>query len=374
MLRDITFNNPFQNDGVKRLLDASDVLDAVSSSFFITNNKLQIVYCNKAFLNGHKINDISEIEGLNPGDVLGCYHALHSKNGCGTTEKCPTCNFRQSVNKALLKKEIVQDEAILTTIDNKMLAVLITATPFKLENEYFVSISTLNITEQKRKKLMESLYFHDLINLAGSLTGYIEVIQNIPAEEITHHLPAIQQISNQILDEITAQREISKAEQNQLDVDVLPIEINEFLHELKDNLNYHPSLNNRNLYIDYPKESFTLYSDKRLIQRILINMLKNSAESVDEGETIHLSVRKESDRILFRVQNPGYIKPEIQKNIFQFAFSTKGKGRGFGTYGIRLLGETMLKGKTWFTTTQEKEGTSFYLQLPLKLELGEENE
>ena len=50
--------------------------------------------------------------------------------------------------------------------------------------------------------------------------------------------------------------------------------------------------------------------------------------------------------------------------IFKRSFSTKGKGRGLGTYSVRLLAENYLKGKAGFISN-EKEGTIFFVDLPV---------
>jgi len=52
--------------------------------------------------------------------------------------------------------------------------------------------------------------------------------------------------------------------------------------------------------------------------------------------------------------------------VFQRSFSTKGKGRGLGTYSIKLLTERYLKGTASFTST-ETDGTTFQISLPTQL-------
>jgi sensor histidine kinase regulating citrate/malate metabolism len=54
--------------------------------------------------------------------------------------------------------------------------------------------------------------------------------------------------------------------------------------------------------------------------------------------------------------------PEIQLQVFQRSCSTKGDGRGTGTYSIRLLSSYLL-GAASFSSTPE-EGTTFHVTLP----------
>jgi signal transduction histidine kinase len=54
---------------------------------------------------------------------------------------------------------------------------------------------------------------------------------------------------------------------------------------------------------------------------------------------------------------------DVQLQVFQRFFSTKGAGRGLGTYSIRLLTERYLKGNVSFTSSPE-EGTTFRVCYP----------
>jgi len=53
----------------------------------------------------------------------------------------------------------------------------------------------------------------------------------------------------------------------------------------------------------------------------------------------------------------------VQRQVFNRSFSSKGVGRGLGTYSIRLLTEKYLKGRAWFTSN-ESEGTTFFIEIP----------
>jgi sensor histidine kinase regulating citrate/malate metabolism len=54
----------------------------------------------------------------------------------------------------------------------------------------------------------------------------------------------------------------------------------------------------------------------------------------------------------------------VQLQVFNRSFSTKGAGRGLGTYSMKLLTERFLGGRVWFTSTREA-GTTFYASYPL---------
>ena len=69
------------------------------------------------------------------------------------------------------------------------------------------------------------------------------------------------------------------------------------------------------------------------------------------------------DGVSFSVHNPGHIDPAIQAQIFQRYFTTKGEGRGLGTYGMKLLAEEYLGGRVSFASSRAR-GTTFSVWVP----------
>ncbi len=356
-------NKQPNNKAIERLLEASDVLDAVSSSYIITNSRAEIVYCNKAFLQNYDLDTEIDIDHLHPGDVFKCINANSGKSACGTHPKCKYCNFRNCIIESIEEQTQVQKEAIINNVNNKMTALLITATPFIFDNQSFVSISTIDITDRKKKDLMESVFFHDLINLAGSLDAYLSVLSTYEPQELVKHINTVKQISSQVLDEIISHREISKAEENQLEVEISEIEISDLIDGINDIFNFHPSKTNKQIQFNL-KNDFIIESDRKLLERTLINMIKNALEAVSPGAVVNINITKLLNEVIIEVNNPGKLKEDIIPYIFTYGYSTKGKGRGIGTYSIKLLGENFLKGKAWFES-DEVNGTSFYLKIPI---------
>ena len=89
-------------------------------------------------------------------------------------------------------------------------------------------------------------------------------------------------------------------------------------------------------------------TDRILLQRIIINMLKNALEATAYEGIVLAGVENRGENIRFWVRNEGVMPHHVQMQIFKRSFSTKGKGRGIGTYSVRLLAENYLKGKAGF--------------------------
>ncbi len=101
-----------------------------------------------------------------------------------------------------------------------------------------------------------------------------------------------------------------------------------------------------------------------LLLRVLCNMIKNALEACGKGETVTAGCARQDGHVEFRVHNPGCMPREVQLQVFQRSFSTKGTGRGLGTYSIKLLTERYLHGHVSFISTPE-QGTTFSVRYPL---------
>ena len=93
-------------------------------------------------------------------------------------------------------------------------------------------------------------------------------------------------------------------------------------------------------------------------------MLKNALEATPPQDTVTMSCE---DLRRFRnvlVNNSTVMPQDVQLQVFQRSFSTKGEaGRGIGTYSMKLFGERYLGGEVDFVS-RDSEGTTFRLRLP----------
>ena len=93
-------------------------------------------------------------------------------------------------------------------------------------------------------------------------------------------------------------------------------------------------------------------------------MTANALEATPAGGEIRVSCEPDAGVVTFRVRNAGVMPPEVQAGVFHRSFSTKARrGRGLGTYSMKLLGERYLRGSVGFASN-EAEGTVFWIRLP----------
>jgi sensor histidine kinase regulating citrate/malate metabolism len=91
-------------------------------------------------------------------------------------------------------------------------------------------------------------------------------------------------------------------------------------------------------------------------------MIKNALEAESGKSQVVLKCQQNGVGDRFSVHNQTFIPRDIQLQLFKRSFTTKGVGRGIGTYSMKLLGEKYLNGKVGFESTPE-EGTTFFIDL-----------
>jgi len=143
----------------------------------------------------------------------------------------------------------------------------------------------------------------------------------------------------------------------------LAMEVDVLLDRLAERLVVHPVAAGRRLVVHRAARAGELITDASLVLRVLGNMVKNALEATPEGGTVRVTVEADPLAVSFHVANEAVMPPEVRLQLFHRSFSTKGPGRGLGTWSMKLLGERYLRGRVTFTS-REGEGTVFTFTLP----------
>ena len=341
--------------------------DSLPNIFLALNKQRQIVFSNQALLDLVGRKDPKEVYGLRPGEVLNCIHAIKTDGGCGTTEFCRTCGAVNAILSAIGGKKDVK-ECRITNQSDESLDLRVWTTPFFGHEGKFISFVVTDISHEKRRRALERIFFHDVLNTAGGIQGLAEILkEEKDREEAGELVDLIRTGANTLIEEINAQKALSAAETGELSVHPESVRANELLKEVSDLYENHEVSHDRSIVLDLDKDNIEFTTDRTLARRVLANMLKNAFEASAVNETVTIGCRGRGSPVEFRVHNNGHMPRSSQLQIFQRSFSTKGDGRGLGTYGIKLLTERYLKGTVSFTSTEE-EGTTFRVSLPMELD------
>lgn len=348
------------------------ILNALPDGLVILNEQRQIVFSNDAFYQAAQMKQDGSMLGARPGEALNCIHAFELDGGCGTTEFCSTCGAIKSILQAQKGHKSVQECRITRHNEvggEESLDLRVWTTPIRSNDETFTIFAVHDISDEKRRRVLENIFFHDLRNTAGFIQGMAELATKTgDSEEMksVDFMGLLQQASHQLVDEIEAQRQLLAAENGDLDLDKRQISSLQLLQNVTGMYERHRVGEERFVQIDPHSESVEMLTDPTLLKRVLGNMVKNALEASKPGETVTVGSDFFGGYVRFWVHNPAFMPRHVQLQIFQRSFSTKGHGRGLGTYSMKLLSERYLHGRVTFKSSPQ-EGTVFIGLYPAQL-------
>ncbi|EPR43608.1 ATP-binding region ATPase domain protein [Desulfovibrio sp. X2] len=353
-----------------------EVLDNLPHIIFILNSFRQIVFFNKMFLElaADLAADLAaelagglaaeKLLGLRPGEALSCQQVPSAPGGCGTGRNCRHCGAAQAIFESLAGRE-ARRECRLTRhapAGFQSLDLLVYTKPVNIGGENFIIFSVQDISDEKRRQALEHIFFHDILNTATGLRGLIQFLSEEVPPALREEAGLLAGYFEQMVEEILAQKDLLDAENDRLEVSPEEMDPEAFLSALLPIYRTHPLARNHRVALGAVCPA-PLASDPILVKRVLDNMVKNALEAEDSGGTVTLSCSADPQRVHFHVHNPATIPDSVRPFVFQRSFSTKGRNRGLGTYGMRLLAERYLGGEVSFESSPPA-GTTFTLSLP----------
>jgi hypothetical protein len=343
----------------------TEVFAAMTGICAVIDKNRQIVFANNEFLSLLGLETLYPILGKRPGEVIACINSDQEPSGCGTSQACAYCGAVNAImesQKSGLKS--IRETRISTSVDGKLKSwdLNITSTPITISGNLFYVLILQDISDEKRRFALERIFFHDLLNSAGGLNGLLTILkEGTDPEEARELINLSEEASRDIIEEIMLHRQIRAAENGDLQVKIEVINSVYLLDSAIGKIKSHEAGQNKQIVIS-DKASIDFETDRILFQRVIINLIKNALEATRRNGTVTTGIENTGDRIRFWVQNEEVMPEEVQLQLFQRSFSTKGQNRGIGTYSIRLLTENYLKGKVSFISN-EAEGTVFSVEL-----------
>ncbi len=344
------------------------VLESMPDPVMVLNAQRQIVAANSRLLDMLGLSDWEGVFGLRPGEAAGCLQCAEAPAGCGTGTYCLTCGAVQAIVEALQTRGPVSRECRMRVHQGSgtaALDLLVRANYLSLDGIDLVIAVLHDIGAEKRRQVLERVFFHDVLNTVSKITSLTWLLNQGPldAETEAEYKQYLHHFSLQVAEEIGAQRQLLAAERGELTVELAEVDPAAALEQVADSFRHDDVARGRTIEVK-PSPAPVLRTDPGLLRRILGNLVKNALEATPEGETVTLSVENQGDEVAFRIHNPGSIDEIVQRQIFHRSFSTKpGEGRGIGTHSVKLFAEQYLGGKVEFTSTEEA-GTVFVVRLP----------
>lgn len=339
----------------------SGLLDAMDVAMMIVDRELRIIFANEAMVRAAGAASREAITGRRHGEAVCCVHAGEQR--CSESDFCQACG----VARAIAARSA--DEVLLTVTrgDGEVAReYAVRATPLELHGEQVTVVSFRDISDEKRREALEQVFFHDILNTITCLHGYTELLgrEEGPCErKIVDH---IVYLGDRLRREVLDQRALLEAERGTLDLQIEPVAPDAVLGAVEQLYTGHLLVKGQVLHVERDATLPELATDLTLLLRVILNMVKNAFEAGRREDPVRLWAERAGAGCAFCVHNRGLIPPEVARLVFKRTFSTKAtRGRGLGTYSMRLFGERYLGGQVGFTTSAEA-GTVFSITLPLE--------
>jgi signal transduction histidine kinase len=334
----------------------------------VLNRDRQIVLSNQQLIKTAGLERLEQAFGERPGDAMHCIHSTEN-NGCGLSNSCRYCGIINSIRESQSRDVPVTRECRITTTRDGRLVFhdfQVHCTPLNLSGEQYTLMNLFDISSEKRNQMLENVFFHDILNRLGGLTGLVQIIKSENTQpELDEYIDVLDTIGELVVEDIQIQRFLKAAENANLIVNIREYSAFDIVDSVRKQIAFNPVLKSRQLEVCTTCADFRFKTDSALLKRILLNMAKNAAEASPEKSQIKISCSSRQGKAIFSVNNLGTIPEDIRLQIFQRSFSTKGSGRGLGTYSMKLFGENYLRGRVYFRAN-EKQGTTFTIELPLE--------
>ncbi|MCA6075188.1 sensor histidine kinase [Fulvivirga sedimenti] len=227
----------------------------------------------------------------------------------------------------------------------------VSATEIILRGKKVKLISLQNIQTQLQKKEIEAwqnltrVLRHEIMNSITPIASLTTTLRTILAEDLraqgseyvldeetkddlTDGLGTIEGRSKGLISFIDAYRDYTSIPLP----DPEPIVVKDLLHRIETLLKSSLDSHNINLKLYLVPENLVINADDKLIEQVLINLVKNAIEASPDDSAIHLYAGKSDDgnaRIVVEDHGQGIIREALDKIFIPF-YTTKKTGSGIG--------------------------------------------
>jgi len=357
-----------QKEGIEGSDFLTSVLAQTPFMFLILNADRQVVFSNHLMLKNLGYSDLDDVIGFRPGEVFRCIHSDKEPGGCGTSESCRYCGAILTVLESAKSNQLEIGECIINIRHGQAEVPMnfeVASKPFAWNSEQFFVVTLQDIGDKKRKEQLERTFFHDIINKAGNARLFLEMLTaKKDQNDSTAMIDAAKKGLQDLLDDIQYQRKIQMAESNTLQIEHTMLNSRQLVMDVLTEYNPFAEQFSTTLMVDSGFTETTIKSDRIVFNRVLGNLVKNAVEACEPGDKVEINCRLENGCVVFSVYNPTVMPKDVQMQIFNRSFSTKGEGRGVGTYSIKMFTEKYLGGTVDFHS-EERMGTVFYIRIPV---------
>lgn len=261
--------------------------------------------------------------------------------------------------------------------EDDILQLAVSGTEFRVFDKSIILVTIKNIQSVLEDQETESwqklirVLTHEIMNSItpiSSITSTLDLMfkdareqDTVPdkesIEEVHMAIKTINKRSNGLLHFVNTYRNLTKIPKPNFRV----AKIKEVLDDIHLLVKEEIKENNVNYQVSIEPESLEFHADTKLIEQVLINLIKNAIHALDNTEEPQISLRayyNKRGRVTIQVSDNGQgILKDVLDKIFIPFFTTKPKGSGIG---LSLSKQIMrLHGGSITATSEVEKGTTF---------------
>lgn len=240
------------------------------------------------------------------------------------------------------------------------LAIILSIYLLKLADSITTLYSDIKMLE-KEKQIKESLFkiTHEVKNPIAVCKGYLDMLDLNNQDKINRYIPIIREEIERCLNIMTDFMQFSKIKLNKELVD-----INLLLDDIYDNFKLINKFKNITLEYYENEEEIYIEGDYNRLKQVLINLIKNSAESIAKKGNIVIKTKSDMNNFeIFVIDNGCGMSKETLNKIKDIFYTTKEKGSGIG---VSLSNEIIkAHGGNLDYSSELGKGTSVKITLPI---------
>jgi PAS domain-containing protein len=253
------------------------LLDGFPERIVILNRHRQIVLANEKLAT--LLNRSAEsLVGQRPGEALKCIHRAEEAGGCGTSRFCRLCGAVNAIVNCQ-RSGVTNVEECRLTLESPQgpvsLDVRVWTMPFQVGDSYTL-FAVRDISDEKRRAVLERIFFHDILNSAGGLRGLVEMIPDLRKAEALEICGLAFNVADELIEEIESGRDLAAAKRGELSVQVGPTDRVKMLEGICSLYRRHSVGHMKEVVIRKMAGQCIIATDRRLLRRVLGNMLKNA--------------------------------------------------------------------------------------------------
>ncbi|MDD5075427.1 MAG: HAMP domain-containing sensor histidine kinase [Candidatus Peribacteraceae bacterium] len=196
-------------------------------------------------------------------------------------------------------------------------------------------------------------------------------------EEQQKQLKTMQSVTNDLSDLVAMMLDVSRIQLGRMKVDRTELDLSEFFRDILLVIDPKAEQKKQKLVKKIPKDLPVAMLDKRLMRMTLENLLTNAVKYTPEGGTVTLNVEAKNGKLRYEVRDTGYGIPKAEQGkifgkLFRASNIQAQEGNGLGLFAAK--GAVEAQGGSIRFESEEKKGTTFYVELPLTAPAREKKE